>query len=79
MKRAKPIPWSRHQAIGPQLHIRLAQPLAQEVEIKRVVLIVVEQSLPPVAALGHMMRHIRNHETGASGHGKGRRGSTEYP
>jgi len=46
----------RHQAIGPDLHRRLAAALAQEVAIELVVRRLEEHRLAAVAALGHVMR-----------------------
>jgi hypothetical protein len=58
----------RHQAIGPDLHRRLAAALGQEVAIELVVRRLEEHRLAAVAALGHVMREARNDDAADARH-----------
>lgn len=60
-----------HQAIGPNLGLRLARPLAQQIKIQAVVVIAKKHRLSAIAALGDMMRVVWNHKTGKTSHGYG--------
>jgi len=57
-----------HQAIGPHLHVAPPAPLAQQRQIRRIIVLAEERLLPPVATLRRVVRHSRNHHSRQSGH-----------
>lgn len=48
----------RHQAISPNRQTRLSTPLGKEIEIGMVIRVAEENNLPPIPALGYMMRNV---------------------
>jgi hypothetical protein len=60
-----------HQAVGPDLYMRTPRGIREQVEIEFIVAILKKRPLPPVPALGHMMRNAGQDETGKAGHGLG--------
>ena len=57
-----------HQAIGPHLDRRLPATLGEQVAIKGVIGRLEEDLLPPIAALGDVMRKARNDDTADARH-----------
>ena len=60
-----------HEAIGPDLHAGLARLLGQQIAIDLMIAVLEEDRLPPVAALGLVMREAGNDQAGEARHGKG--------
>lgn len=58
-----------HQAIGPDLDRRLGRRFAEQVAIEAVIRIAEERRLPPIAALGDMVRNVGNDQAGDASHG----------
>ena len=63
----------RRQAVRPRRRVRLAAALAQEVEVETLILVAEDRLHPPIAALRHAMRQIRDDETGDARHERGSR------
>ena len=57
-----------HQAIRPHRDAGLAATLGQQIAVKRIVAILEENLLPPVATLGDMMRQTGHDDAGEAGH-----------
>jgi hypothetical protein len=52
----------RHEAVGPNLSLRLSRRLRDQSQIPAVLPIIEEDALAPIAPLGHMMRRSGDHE-----------------
>src|SRR5665213_1459187 len=57
-----------HQAIGPDRHLRPRRRLGYEIEVERIIAILEEHPLAPVAPLGDMMGDAWEHDAGESCH-----------
>ena len=57
-----------HQAAGPDFHAGLAASLAQEIEIRLIVVVGKRTRPAAIAALGHMVRQSGDDEAGDTGH-----------
>ncbi len=60
-----------HLAIGPDLDAELAAGLSQPVAIEGAVVVAEEDTLAPVASLGHVMRDARKDDARDTGHASG--------
>ncbi len=60
----------RHLAIGPDFDAEAAAGFAEPVAIESIVALLEEDALPPVAALGDVMRQAGNDGAGDAGHGR---------
>ena len=58
-----------HQAIAPDLRSRLPRRLAQQIFVKRIVVIIEECWQATIASLGYMMRKARDNKAGKTSHG----------
>jgi hypothetical protein len=58
-----------HQAIGPHFRLRAIGGAGEQIEIERIVSLLEECRLPPVAALGNVVGNAGNDDAGQTGHG----------
>lgn len=57
-----------HQAVGPDLDIGPARGIGQQIEVERIVTLLKERPLAPVAALGDVVRNAGQHKAGQTDH-----------
>ena len=60
-----------HQAIGPHRNARLAAARGEEIAVERIIAVLEEHLLTPIAALRDMMRQTGHDDAGKAGHGSG--------
>lgn len=57
-----------HQAVGRHFNARPASGISEQIEVERIVAVLKESLLAPVAALGDLMGKSRKYEAGEAGH-----------